>query len=44
MILLKPDRKYKDTKFWMTHMYYVHEFMKNVFAISLLEDADFSDY
>ena len=44
MMLLKPDRKYKETKFWMTHMYFIHDFLKNLFAISMLDDSDFPDY
>ncbi len=44
MFLLKPDRKYKESKFWMTHMYFVHDFLKNIFAVSLLDDSDFPDY
>lgn len=44
MMLLKPDRKYKYSKFYLTHIYYVHEFLKNMFAISMLEESDFSDY
>ena len=43
MMLLKPDRKYKETKFWVTHMYFVHEFLKSVFAVSFLDDSDFPD-
>ena len=43
-MLLKPDRKYKDTKFWMTHIYYVHDFLRSFFAVSFLNDEDFPDY
>eukprot|EP00347_Sterkiella_histriomuscorum_P012473 403368442 len=43
MMLLKPDRKYKETKFWLTHMYFVHDFLKSVLAISFFEDSDFPD-
>ena len=43
MLLTKPDRKYKETKFWLTHMYFVHDFLKSFFAVSMLDDADFQD-
>jgi hypothetical protein len=44
MMLLKPDRKYKQRKFLISHKYFVHDTMKNLFAVALLEDQDFSDY
>ena len=44
MLLLKPDRKYKQSKFLVSHKYFVHDTLKNLFAISLLEDADFADF
>jgi hypothetical protein len=44
MLLLKPDRKYKQSKFLTSHKYFVHDTLKNLFAISLLEDGDFADY
>ena len=44
MLLLKPDRKYKQSKFLISHKYFVHDTLKNLFAISLLEDGDFADY
>ena len=44
MMLLKPDRKYKQRKFMISHKYFVHDAMKNLFAVALLEDQDFSDY
>ena len=43
-MLLKPDRKYKQKKFLISHKYFVHDVLKNLFAVSLLEDSDFSDY
>ncbi|CDW75265.1 beach domain-containing protein [Stylonychia lemnae] len=43
MFLLKPDRRYKQTNFWMTHMYFIHDFMKSMLAVGFLEDSDFSD-
>ncbi len=44
MMLLKPDRKYKQRKFLISHKYFVHDVMKSLFAVALLEDQDFSDY
>lgn len=43
-LLLKPDRKYKQRKFLISHKYFVHDMLKNLFAVSLLEDSDFPDY
>lgn len=42
-MLLKPDRKYKQKKFLISHKYFVHDMLRNLFAVSLLEDEDFSD-
>jgi len=44
MMLLKPNRRYKNTKFWETQAYFIHDFLKTLFAVSFLEDTDFSDY
>ena len=44
MMLLKPDRKYKQSKFLISHKYFVHDTLKNLFAIALYEDSDFVDY
>jgi hypothetical protein len=44
MMLLKPDRKYKQSKFLISHKYFLHDTLKNLFAISLYEDSDFIDY
>ena len=44
MLLLKPDRKYKQRKFLISHKYFVHDTMKNLLALALLEDQDFLDY
>jgi hypothetical protein len=43
-LLLKPDRKYKQRKFLISHKYFVHDVFKNLFAVSMLEDEDFEDY
>lgn len=42
-LLLKPDRKYKQRKFLVSHKYFVHDMLKNLFAVAMLEDADFPD-
>lgn len=42
-MLLKPDRKYKYSKFYLTHIYYVQEFLRNLFAIAFLEETDFGN-
>ena len=44
MMLMKPNRKYKQRKFLISHKYFVHDTMKNLFAIALMDDSDFSDY
>ena len=43
-MLLKPDRKYKQRKFLISHKYFVHDTMKTLFAVAMMEDKDFSDY
>jgi hypothetical protein len=43
-LLLKPDRNYKHRKFLISHKYFVHETLKNLFAVSLLDDSDFPDF
>lgn len=43
-MLMKPDRKYKQRKFLISHKYFVHDILKNLFAVSLLDDSDFPDY
>jgi hypothetical protein len=43
-LLLKPDRKYKQRKFLISHKYFVHDVLKNLFAVSMLEEDDFEDY
>jgi hypothetical protein len=42
-MLLKPDRKYKQRKFLVSHKYFVHDMLKNLFAVAMLEDSDFPD-
>lgn len=44
MMLLKPDRKYKHRKFLISHKYFVHDVLKSLFAVSILDDQDFPDY
>ncbi len=43
-MLLKPDRKYKQRQFLISHKYFVHDTLKSLFSIALMEDSDFSDY
>jgi hypothetical protein len=44
MMLIKPDRKYLTS---LTYKYYdnfINDYIKKMFAISLLHDEDFQDY
>ena len=43
MMLLKPDLKYKQRKFLISHKYFVHDTLKTLFAVSMLDDTDFTD-
>ena len=43
-MLMKPDRKYKHSKFYLTHIYYVHDFMKKLLAVAMLEEDDFREF
>jgi hypothetical protein len=43
MMIMKPDRKYKTSKFYLTHIYYIQEFLQNLFAVAMLEEEDFRD-
>ena len=41
---MKPDRKYKTSKFYLTHIYAVHEMLQKLVAFALLEENDFKEY
>ena len=42
-MLLKPNRKSLDYKAWRYFDYYVYDFLNKIFAVSMLNDNDFSD-
>lgn len=44
MTLVKPNRKYYDQgKSWLFYRYLLTDYLNKVFALSLLDDADFND-
>jgi len=44
MMLVKPNRKYSQNKFWQTQAYFFHDFLKTVFSLSFMDDSDFKDF
>jgi hypothetical protein len=44
MMLLKPDRKYTRSFVYKYYDNFINDYIKKMFAVSLLHDEDFPDY
>ena len=44
MMLIKPDRKYHRSLVYKYYDNFINDYIKKMFAVSLLHDEDFSDY
>jgi hypothetical protein len=44
MLLLKPDRQYLTSLAYKYYDNWVNDYIKKLFAVSMLHDEDFSDY